>query len=152
MKTKSFIQLICILAVCASVAVYRIAPPAQDYSAGTVGTLALLALTAELMGFLLPRGAAGSISFIPYMTALMLAPNFSALVAVGGANAIAEIAKRRGGLKVLFNSAQLVVSYGLAILIYRALGGQSLFDLKHLPIAQITLIIGLPVTVAYAIV
>ncbi len=152
MKTKLFIQTICVLALGASIALFRIAPPADDYSAGTVGTLALLALTAELMGFLLPRGAAGSISFIPYMTTLMLVPNFSALVAVGGANAISEIAKRRGATKVLFNSAQLIFSYAIAIIAYRALGGQSLFDLRMLPVASITLIIGAPLTIAYAIV
>jgi putative nucleotidyltransferase with HDIG domain len=138
--------------MCASVAVYRTSPPAADYSAVTVGTLALLALTAELMGFLLPRGAAGSISFIPYMTTLMLVPNFAALVAIGGANAISEIAKGRGGLKVLFNSAQLILSYGIAIAAYRTLGGQSLFELRQLPVATITLVVGVPLLAAYAVV
>lgn len=152
MKTKSFIQLVCLLAIVASAALWYIAPPAADFSMGTIGTLAFLALIAELMTFLLPRGAAGSISFIPYMATLMLVPNFAALAAVGGANAIAEIAKRRGGLKVLFNSTQLLLSYAIAIGVYRALGGRSLLELRELPVSAITIIIGLPLTIAYAVV
>ena len=152
MKTKHFIQLVCVLSVVASAALWYMAPPASDFSVGTIGTLALLALVAELMGFLLPRGAAGSISFIPYMATLMLVPNFAALAAVGGANAIAEIAKRRGSLKLVFNSAQILLSYAIAIVVYKALGGRSLLELRDLPISAITVIVGLPLTIAYAIV
>ena len=152
MKTKHFIQLVCLLATGAATTLWYVAPPAPDFSVGTIGTLALLALLAELMGFLLPRGAAGSISFIPYMATLMLVPNFAALLAVGGANAIAELAKRRGGLKVLFNSAQLILSYGIAIGVYRTLGGKSLLDLREMPVAAITIVIGFPLTAAYAVV
>ena len=152
MKANSFIRLVCVLAVAASIVLWRIAPPATDFNGSTIGTLALLALIAELMGFLLPRGAAGSISFIPYMTALMLVPNFAALAAVGGAHTIAEITKRRGGLKILFNSAQHLLSYALGIIVYRALGGVSLFDLRSLPVSDVTISIGLPLLASYVVV
>jgi putative nucleotidyltransferase with HDIG domain len=152
MKVKSFVQLVCILASVAAVALWRVAPPAPDFSLATLGTLALLALLAELMGFLLPHGATGSISFIPYITTLILVPNFSALVAVVGANTIAEIAKRRGTLKIFFNSAQLVLSYALAIWVYRYLGGQSLLGISELSVAGITRLIGVPLTAAYVLV
>ena len=150
MKTKTYIQLVCALAFAAGTALYFIAPPADDYNFATIATLAVLALVAELMVFLLPRGATGSISFVPYMATLMLVPNFAALAAVGGANAIAEIAKRRGPLKIAFNSSQLVLSYAIAIALYRLLGGKSLLDLRELQLVAITRTIGFPVTVAYA--
>ena len=152
MRAKYFIQLVFLLAVLAAAGLYYFEPPAADFSIGTIATLALLALLAELMGFLLPKGANGSISFIPYMATLMLVPNFAALVAVGGANIIAEIAKRRDRTKVLFNSAQLVLTYATAIAIYRAFGGVSLLEVKALPLTGITLLLGVPVTVAYAFV
>ncbi|MEO8620711.1 MAG: HD-GYP domain-containing protein [bacterium] len=152
MKTKSFIQLVCVLAFGASAALWHWAPPASDFSIGTIGTLAVLALIAELMGFLLPKGATGSISFIPYMATLVLVPNFAALAAVGGANAIAQIAQRRGGLKGLFNAAQIVVSYAIAIEVFRLLGGRSLLELRALPLSTITIIIGVPLTIAYGVV
>lgn len=152
MKTKSFIQLTCATAICAAVALWHLAPPTYDWSYVTVGTLAVLALTADLMGFLLPRGAAGSISFIPYMATLMLVPNFGALVAVVGTNVVAEVAKRRDWQKVVFNSAQLLLSYSIAIAIFRWTGGKSLFELQHQPVSAITGIVGLPLIAAYAIV
>lgn len=150
MKPRNYIQLVCAIALAAGTALYFVAPPADDFSIGTIATLAVLALVAELMVFLLPRGATGSISFVPYMATLMLVPNFAALAAVGSANAIAQIAKRRGPLKIAFNSSQLVLSYAVAIAVYRWLGGTSLLDLRDLPIATITRAIGLPATVAYS--
>ncbi len=104
------------------------------------------------MVFLLPRGATGSISFIPYMTAVLLVPNFAALAAIGLANAIAEIAKRRGVIKFAFNTAQLIVTYAIAIAVYRQLGGVTLLALTHTSAADATLKIGIPLIVAYGIV
>ena len=152
MKTNSFIRVICILAIAAVAVLWRIAPPVQGWNLGTVATLAILALIAELMGFLLPRAASGSISFIPYVAAFLLVPNFAALVAVGGANIIAEIARRHSRTKVVFNSAQLLLSYSIAIALFRSLGGRSLFELEALSISDVTVIVGLPLTVAYLVV
>lgn len=152
MKVKSFVQLVCVMALVAAVALFYIAPPSPDFDLGTMSTLALLALLAELMGFLLPQGATGSISFIPYIATVILVPNAAALVAVVGANTVAEIAKRRGWLKVFFNSAQLVLSYAIAISAYRYLGGRSLLEIGSLPVASVTRLIGLPLTVAYVLV
>ena len=152
MRVKYFVRLVCLAALVAVIAVWRVAPPAPDFSVGTMATLALLALLAELMGFLLPQGAAGSISFIPYMATLVLVPNVAAVIAVGGVNTISDIAKRRGAQKVFFNWAQLVLSYALAIVVYRLLGGQSLFEINGLSIAAITRLIGFPLTVAYVLV
>ena len=152
MKTRGFVQLVCLLACAAALALWRIAPANGDFNIATIGTLAVLALLAELMGFLLPQGAAGSISFIPYIATLVLVPNVAALVAIGGANAVAEIAKRRVSLKLVFNSSQLVLSYALAIALYRWLGGQSLLAMRELPVSTITAQIGLPLTVSYVFV
>ncbi|MES2178610.1 MAG: HD-GYP domain-containing protein [Gemmatimonadota bacterium] len=152
MTTKTFISLTSILAIASAALLFVVAPPSGDYSIGTVGTLAVLALTAELLGFLLPRGATGSISFIPYMAAVMLVPNFAALVAVGGANSLSEIAKKRGARKIIFNCSQLVLSYSGAIIVYRVLGGESLFDLRDLAVFAVTVKIGLAVTASYGLV
>lgn len=127
------------------------APAASDWSLATVVTLAVVALTAELMGFLLPRGAGGSISFIPYMTAVVLVPNVAALVAIVGARAIVELARRRPMVKFFFNTGQLLLTYALAILAYRALGGRSLFDLRALSLAELTVAVGIPMMVSYVL-
>lgn len=149
MKPKFFVQLVCCLALIATAVLGYAAPAPSDWSLATVVTLGVVALSAEFMGFLLPRGAAGSISFIPYMTAVVLVPNVSALVAIVGARAIVEFARRREAVKFFFNTGQLLLTYALAILAYRALGGTSLFELRELTVAQLTVAVGLPMMVSY---
>ena len=149
MKATKFVRLISLLAIGAAFLLWRLFPPASDWSFSTIATLAALALTAELMGFLLPRGASGSISFIPYMTTVLLVPDFAALLAIPGARLIAEVAKKKDPKKTVFNVAQLTLAYSLSICVYNWMGGESLFKLRHLSVAQVTVIVGLPMLVAY---
>src|SRR3954471_23365385 len=132
MKANSFIRIVCVAACVAAVALWRFLPPHSDWNLRTVLALAAFALTAELMAFLLPRGASGSIAFIPYMTAVMLVPNFAALVAIPAARLIGEVVRRKEPKKTLFNIAQLSLAYSVAILVYIAIGGVSLFSLTKI--------------------
>jgi hypothetical protein len=151
MKANSFVRLVCLLAVGAAVVVWRVYPPEGDWNVGTICALATLALTAELMGFLLPRGASGSLSFIPYMTAVLVVPNFAALGAIPVARLLGEIARKTESRKTLFNVAQLTFAYSLSILVYNSLGGRSLFALRDLTVAQVTVEVGLPMIIAYSV-
>src|SRR5712664_2414523 len=151
MKANQFVRVVCLLAVGAAIVVWRLFPPASDWTVGTIATLAALALTAELMAFLLPRGATGSISFIPYMTAVLLVPNFAALAAIPSARLLGEVAQRKEPRKTLFNVAQLTFAYSLSIIAYNWLCGRSLFDLRDLSVAQATVIVGLPMLAAYSV-
>jgi putative nucleotidyltransferase with HDIG domain len=151
MRVNSFVRLVSLLAAIAAICLWRVYPPTADWSVGTIATLAALALTAELMGFLLPRGASGSISFIPYMTTVLVVPNFAALAAIPAVRLIAEISKKREPRKALFNVAQLTLAYSSAILIYNALGGRSFLELRDLTIAETTFMVGLPMLVAYSV-
>lgn len=151
MKPKTFVQVICLLAIAATLAVARVAPASGVDNLGTVVTLGIVALTAEFMGFLLPRGAGGSISFIPFMTAVALVPNTGALLAIVGARTIVELAQRRPAVKFSFNIGQVLLTYALAILVYRGLGGVSLFELRTLNLAQLTVAVGLPMMVSYVL-
>ena len=121
----------------------------ENWSGATLVTLAVLALIAEFLGYLLPRGATSSISFIPYLTTVLLVPNFAALVAIVAAGSIAQLSKRKDSLKLLFNCCQLALTYGIAIGAYTLLGGVSLFKLNHLSVAEVTVAVGLPMTIAY---
>jgi putative nucleotidyltransferase with HDIG domain len=151
MKPKLFVQIVCALAVLATAIVARLAPATGTDTLGTVVTLGIVALTAEFMSFLLPRGAGGSISFIPFMTAVVLVPNTGALAAIVGARAIVEFARRKPAVKLFFNIGQVLLTYALAILTYRALGGRSLFELRDLNLAQLTVAVGLPMMVSYVL-
>ncbi|MEO7456780.1 MAG: HD-GYP domain-containing protein [Gemmatimonadaceae bacterium] len=149
MKASTFIRVVCLLAIGAAVALWVYAPPNADWTIRTVITLAAFALTAELMAFLLPRGASGSIAFIPYMTAVLLVPNFAALAAIPAARLIGEGARRKDPKKTLFNIAQLTLAYSVAIIVYRWLGGKSLFELQNLSVAEGTVVAGPAMLAAY---
>lgn len=151
MNVRRFVSLVCLLAILAALMLWQQVPPTASWNLGTIATLAALAITAELMGFLLPRGASGSISFIPYMTTVLLVPNFAALGAIVGSRAVVEIVRARGGQKIAFNTAQLLLAYSVAIGTYVLLGGVSLFELRSLGVADVTLSIGIPMMVAYVI-
>lgn len=151
MRANSFVRIVCLIAAIAAFVLWRMYPPMANVSVVTIATLAALALTAELMGFLLPRGASGSISFIPYMTAVLVVPNFAALAAIPAVRLIAEIAKKRERRKAIFNVAQLTLAYSLSIIIYNKLGGRSFADLHALSIAQTTVAVGLPMLAAYSV-
>jgi putative nucleotidyltransferase with HDIG domain len=149
MRTSTFVRLTCLGALLVTAGVMHAYPAIPTWGTWHIYVLTALALTAELMGFLLPRGASGSISFIPYMTTILLLPNSAALVVILFARSIAEAARRTGPLKLIFNCSQLVFAYGIALVAYRAFGGQSLFALRSLGVAKVTLEVGLAMTVAY---
>jgi putative nucleotidyltransferase with HDIG domain len=149
MRTKSYAQLVCFGALVAAIAVWRAFPPTASTSVATLWTLAALALIAELLAYLMPRGATASVSFIPYVAIVLLVPDFSALIAIVGACAIAQTARPRNVLKFCFNCAQQGLSYSAALAAYRVLGGVSLFELSHVAVADATLRVGVPITVAY---
>jgi putative nucleotidyltransferase with HDIG domain len=151
MRTNRFVSIVGILGAAMALVAWRLFPPAADWSLATIVTLAVLAVTAESMAFLLPRGASGSISFIPHLTTVLLVPNFAALAAISGGRLVFEIAMRRPLHKSVFNIAQLTLAYSLAICVYNWLGGQSLLSLKYLSVAQVTVAVGLPMVASYAI-
>lgn len=152
MRIRSYVQLVLLLALAIGASLFRIYPPNESSTFATLGTLAALAVTAELLGFLLPGGMTGSISFIPYITALLLVPDAYAVVAIVIAGAIAALSRDKRILKLIFNCSQLAVTYGTAILVYRYLGGVSLFELRESSVAEATIVVGMPMTVAYLVV
>jgi putative nucleotidyltransferase with HDIG domain len=152
MRIKTYVQIVLLLALIIGASLFHIYPPGESSTFTTLGTLALLAVTAELLGFLLPGGMTGSISFIPYITALLLVPDVSAVLAIVVAGAVAALSRDKRVLKLVFNCAQLAVTYGIAIFAFRYFGGVSLFALKESSVAQATIVVGMPMTIAYLVV
>lgn len=74
------------------------------------------------------RSEAGSIAFLPMLAAVMVAPSWFSILAIGVATTIVEIASRRVPLKATFNVAQAVLWVSAAVLAYRYLGGVPLLS------------------------
>ena len=149
MTTRSFVALSTLLACIACAAVAVLAPFEVGPALYALLALAVLALSADLVGFLLPRQAGGSISFIPFMTMVLIAPNLTALSAIAITQALTEVARRQTAPKAFFNIAQLVLSYSVAILAFTLLGGTSLLTSKELPVSIVTSQLAIPLIVAY---
>jgi putative nucleotidyltransferase with HDIG domain len=152
MRIRTYVQLVTLLALICGAFLVHAYPPGPHSTFNILGTLGALALTADLLGFLLPGGVTGSISFIPYITAVALAPDIGSLCAIVLTGGIAQLSRERSAQKLLFNASQLALTYGMAIVAYRLLGGVSLLDVRDHSVADVTLLVGRALTVAYLIV
>ena len=132
-------------------ALYRLAPALPTSSLLPVALLAVLAILAELLGFLLPRATKGSIAIVPYLAMAILVPNWLAIATVLIVKTITEAANRTAIHKAVFNVAQLGVSMSAAILAFRWLGGRSLLEIAPPTLAHVTGSTGGQALVAFAI-
>jgi HD-GYP domain-containing protein (c-di-GMP phosphodiesterase class II) len=112
--------------------------------------LSALALIAELLAFLLPKGALASISSMPALAAVLISPSWQTVVAIACVKAFSESVRRAEFEKVLFNVAQYGLATGLAALMYSTVGGKSLLGFENHSISAITLSNGLPAFAAFA--
>jgi len=94
----------------------------------------------------------GRRALIPYVTAVVLAPDFASLTTIVVTGGIAQLSRERNAQKLIFNASQLVLAYGAAIVAYRLLGGVSLLEIRDQSVADVTLAIGRPMSIAYLIV
>ncbi|MFM8301913.1 MAG: HD-GYP domain-containing protein [Gemmatimonadota bacterium] len=85
-------------------------------------------LLASLLGYRTANGTTGTIGFLPFLSAALIAPNYAAIVPVAISVGASEMIARRSIQKALFNISQQVSSQGLAVLTYIALGGSSVLE------------------------
>ncbi len=143
-KTRLYVYLICVASVALGAALYRHSSEIAPETLTAVLLLAGLAIIAEMLAFLLPGAARGSIAFIPYLAAVLIAPNWVTVVAVAIVKGTMEAVLRIEALKGLFNVAQHALAVGIAIVTYLALGGTSVLALPDHRLAQLTIEVGFP--------
>jgi putative nucleotidyltransferase with HDIG domain len=122
-------------------------PHSDDFTAIVV--LCAFALVGDLLLFLLPKGASGTIAFIPTLCAILIVPSWYTVAAMAIEKAIAESARRAEFEKAVFNVSQHALSVGAAVLVYLALGGRSFLEQSQGSILQTTRINGLPAFAAF---
>jgi HD-GYP domain-containing protein (c-di-GMP phosphodiesterase class II) len=82
-----------------------------------------LGLVAQVSTYTLLAGAAGSIAFLPFLTASILAPSWVTAVLISASVALSEVVRRAAPIKRIFNVAQHALAASLAIYAYIVLGG-----------------------------
>ncbi|MEX2152033.1 MAG: HD domain-containing phosphohydrolase [Gemmatimonadaceae bacterium] len=110
----------------------------QPDQIAAIVVLCVLALIADLLLFLLPQGASGSISFIPTLCAILIVPSWYTVIGMAVEKAIAESARRAEFDKAVFNIAQTTLSIGLAMLVFLSAGGESFLSMRAETISSVT--------------
>jgi putative nucleotidyltransferase with HDIG domain len=115
--------------------------------------LSILATIAELLGFVLPNSARGSIAFIPYLACALVVPSWPTLVGVAVVKALVEATRKSKLSLTILNIALHVLSVSGAIWVYVLLGGHSLLAGQVGSLLGSTLGAGIPalLSIAFAI-
>jgi putative nucleotidyltransferase with HDIG domain len=121
--TTRFVFLCFIGAALSTALVARTSPGLTWDNAGAAGFFALIGLAAHALVHRLPKSVSGSIGFIPFMSAMLVAPSLPLVCSVGLAILAAEVLQRQIAIKASFNVAQYMFATSVAVLVFGATGG-----------------------------
>jgi len=150
LSTKQFVSTIAFLTVSAICGLAAWRPEVSAPALGAIAFFSVLAVTAELLSFVLVWKNRGSIAFIPYLAAALVAPTWVAAVAVVGVKFCIEYVSRIPPLKAVFNAFTHGLTLSCAIAVYLAMGGKGLLTAPTHGIASLTIDFGIPAMCAFA--
>lgn len=145
MKSRVLLYVVGVCSVAATLvtALYVSDPAVDSAHLVPIGVLCALALLAELLAFLLPQSARGSLAYIPYLAAILLSPSWVTCVAVLGIKLIAELPRGLEPVKTIFNIGQHALAAAVGIWVYRLAGGVGLLDVSNASLSNLTDLAGL---------
>ena len=150
-KVNSFVGSIVILALAGGVSLYIANPAIESAHVRAIVLLSTLAIVAEMLAFLLPRAARGSIAFIPYLATVVTVPSWSSVAAIVIVKTITELTVPRvRRIQAVFNIAQHALTLSTAIWVFKLSGGESMLSLPSHGIGDVTMRIGAPAMLAFA--
>jgi putative nucleotidyltransferase with HDIG domain len=125
-RIQRYVALVCFAAVGAGAALFLQDSAFSPAFARAAFAFGLISVLAHLLSHKMTRETSGSLSFIPVLASAAIAPHWVTVVAVASSALIEQVVVKRDPLKTLFNTAQQSLAVALAILAYRALGGEAL--------------------------
>jgi putative nucleotidyltransferase with HDIG domain len=148
-KIKLYVLLVAAIAVAWSGALYWSAPQPGPFAMSDALLLGALALTAEFLQYVLPKAATGSVGFIPYFAAAVVAPNWTSVLLVAIVRCAVELWARRAPLKFVLNVSAHMLMQLVAITIYAGFGGIALRALTDRNLVDVTRDVGAQALVAF---
>lgn len=125
-KVLAYVGLVCALALGAITKLWSLGASVQlEYLLGAAGLVLLGSYTA-IVRYKTGRSESGEVSFIPYLAAVVIYPNWSTVVLIWMSVTIGEVLKSKHVVKRVFNSFQLLLATASAGIVYVMLGGQAL--------------------------
>lgn len=85
-------------------------------------------ILAAALGYRTSQSTIGTIGFLPFLGAALVAPNVAALVAVATSMLVAEAVMRRQFIKLVFNVAQHTFAVAIGLWVFLLAGGESALD------------------------
>ena len=125
-RVSAYVLVVSVLAAIAAAGLYMGYPSYDQAFVEAAICFAMLGFLGQMLPYASGPAVGGASSFLPFLTAGVLAPNWIGCIAVSLAVLAGAVALRRPGVKTVFNVAQLTLAIALAIIVYRALGGQPL--------------------------
>ena len=130
-RIQQYVALVCLAAVGAAAALVMQNPVFDPSFARAAASFGLISILAHLLSHKMTKETTGSLSFIPVLASAAVAPHWTTVLAVGISAVVEQLVVKRAPLKVIFNTAQQSFAIALAILAYRALGGQALTSISQ---------------------
>jgi putative nucleotidyltransferase with HDIG domain len=150
-RIRWYVAAVAVTAAASLVAVYANYPLSTSSVIGDALILCMLAIAGELLGFVLPRSATGSIGFIPYFAAAIIVPSWPSVAAVAAVRGALELASRREAIKKILNVSAHTLMEAIAVSVFVWLGGKSLLSAPDkMNLTQLTKDLGLPAIGAFA--
>lgn len=126
---KAYVGAVVVAALAMFALVYSAAPSFHPETARAAFSFALLGVLFQLAAHRkTQKQSSGSIAFLPFLSAIVLSPDWMALVAIGSAMVVCEVLSRRPPIKAVFNTSQMVLSAAICVFSYRFLGGTSVLE------------------------
>lgn len=118
----------------------------HDHNVYLACLLAILGVAAEFLAYDNTKNSSGSVSLIPFASATLVAPTALSVLLIVAGQSIVQILYRRPPLKAAFNVAQIALSFSLAILAYRRVGGEAFQGIEYSSILESARLMLLPIT------
>jgi putative nucleotidyltransferase with HDIG domain len=150
-KTRVYVACVTVVAIIWTTISYRSASDVQPGMLYDALLLCGLAVTAEALNYLLPKAATGSISFIPYFSAAIIAPNWTSVFSVVLVKAGIEVWRRKPAIKTLLNVSAYALMQLVAITVYTGFGGVALREVDRMTFTQATRVAGGQALLAFAL-
>lgn len=123
----TYVYAIVAASVASLAAAYAYAPSVRmDLLVGSALLTLVGFVGAWLGGYRIRQSSGGEVSFIPYLSAIVLYPSWTTVTLIGLGAAVSEATRKKPPIKRAFNIAQLLLAASGAMWVYLALGGQSL--------------------------
>ena len=130
-RIDAYVAAVTLAAILAGVALSAVGSPPTDAEVAAALYMSAMGILAHFMLYKLPRGGHGSVAFIPFLAAALVAPKWVSVLAVAALVTVMEgLLRRRQPIKALFNVAQGSLSLSLAIMLFLLLGGRPLAELR----------------------